>query len=653
MRPLLAGAVALFLGACNEIPATRPAPSLGAEWITAPGPELVVEREIDAPPGKPVLLVVAGSDEVTVAVDDAEVFLAGPSELQGHLAALDLRAILERAGGRGRVTLAARASGGRPPALLAAVTIGEGSRARNIVTGDGAFRLPSGGQPPLLASGALPPPPGSPLPVLALGRRVAIPRTERGLVLDGAVVGHVDVAFDGPSRGAIKLARDPGGLAAAAPIAYEAPGGRYLSATRETFCCIEVLPESGQVRDVGYLPTGAIALSGTPLAASDPRIATIDARALDAARVVAQAYVETGPGPRALQVARLRGVALALLSAHGESAAVRRSLDLLAASARKGGAVRGHVPGDGEPSLPEPSEALASFVIVLRDYVLYTGDVKSARRLWLPVDRQLTLLHQRTGARQLLDVPATGPGAPRRMRLEPNVLYGAALEAATDLSRWLSRISVTRLGRKSRAVRAALDRHLLQEPTGLYADGRIGDELLPPAPRGNALAALWGPEADPATMARRLALPGGDPEATILAAEAWMRGGEVDKGLALLDAASDATPAYLLRAYVLGVRPSSPGFRTFELSPDLGALAFVEGSVATPAGAIKVRVEAAGDAVQATVESPRGLRGTFRPARGQTIRSVDGKPPRLGRDGSAELPEGARSVVIASAAPSM
>jgi hypothetical protein len=52
---------------------------------------------------------------------------------------------------------------------------------------------------------------------------------------------------------------------------------------------------------------------------------------------------------------------------------------------------------------------------------------------------------------------------------------------------------------------------------------------------------------------------------------------------------SGAAPA--LTAYVLGVRPTSPGFRTFVVDPHPGELRFASGDVPTPFGDIHVSWE--------------------------------------------------------------
>ncbi len=52
-----------------------------------------------------------------------------------------------------------------------------------------------------------------------------------------------------------------------------------------------------------------------------------------------------------------------------------------------------------------------------------------------------------------------------------------------------------------------------------------------------------------------------------------------------------ASPIYLLGRYYLGVRPTAPGFNTYEVKPSLGGLEWLEGSVPSPFGAIRVKIK--------------------------------------------------------------
>jgi len=49
-----------------------------------------------------------------------------------------------------------------------------------------------------------------------------------------------------------------------------------------------------------------------------------------------------------------------------------------------------------------------------------------------------------------------------------------------------------------------------------------------------------------------------------------------------------ASPIYLLGKYYLGVKPLSPGYKDYIIEPNLGSLQWIQGSVPTPNGDIKV-----------------------------------------------------------------
>ena len=73
-----------------------------------------------------------------------------------------------------------------------------------------------------------------------------------------------------------------------------------------------------------------------------------------------------------------------------------------------------------------------------------------------------------------------------------------------------------------------------------------------------------------------------------------------------------AHPNYGLLATVLGVRPSSPGFRTVRIAPALGELRNAQGRVPHPRGEIDVNLVREGArGLRATVTMPVGVSGTF------------------------------------------
>jgi alpha-L-rhamnosidase len=73
-----------------------------------------------------------------------------------------------------------------------------------------------------------------------------------------------------------------------------------------------------------------------------------------------------------------------------------------------------------------------------------------------------------------------------------------------------------------------------------------------------------------------------------------------------------AHPNYGLLATVLGVRPSSPGFRTVRIAPALGPLRRAEGRVPHPFGDIDVQLVREGQrGLRAEITLPRGLSGVI------------------------------------------
>jgi hypothetical protein len=75
---------------------------------------------------------------------------------------------------------------------------------------------------------------------------------------------------------------------------------------------------------------------------------------------------------------------------------------------------------------------------------------------------------------------------------------------------------------------------------------------------------------------------------------------------------SGAAPA--LTQYVLGVRPTTPGFATFVVDPHPGSVAWAQGVVPTPHGDLTVSWKRAADRIVTTVQAPPGTRWENAPA---------------------------------------
>ncbi|MCW5547333.1 MAG: hypothetical protein KIT44_00040 [Opitutaceae bacterium] len=69
-----------------------------------------------------------------------------------------------------------------------------------------------------------------------------------------------------------------------------------------------------------------------------------------------------------------------------------------------------------------------------------------------------------------------------------------------------------------------------------------------------------------------------------------------------------AGPAHLLPAHILGLTPTSPGYRTVDLRPALGDLSAAEGIVPTPQGDIRIKLQ---NGLRGEVVLPAGITATL------------------------------------------
>ena len=74
-----------------------------------------------------------------------------------------------------------------------------------------------------------------------------------------------------------------------------------------------------------------------------------------------------------------------------------------------------------------------------------------------------------------------------------------------------------------------------------------------------------------------------------------------------------ASPDYDFLATVAGIRPAMPGFKTVEIEPALGKLAYIKGQLPHPAGMIIFDLKRKGtDGISGEITLPEGLTGIFR-----------------------------------------
>jgi len=83
-----------------------------------------------------------------------------------------------------------------------------------------------------------------------------------------------------------------------------------------------------------------------------------------------------------------------------------------------------------------------------------------------------------------------------------------------------------------------------------------------------------------------------------------------------------AHPLYHYFASVLGIRPTSPGFRTVEIRPQLGSLTYARGTLVHPSGEIAVDVRVGEDGLHGRVSLPPGVSGRLQI--GEHLHTIEG-----------------------------
>lgn len=115
---------------------------------------------------------------------------------------------------------------------------------------------------------------------------------------------------------------------------------------------------------------------------------------------------------------------------------------------------------------------------------------------------------------------------------------------------------------------------------------------------------LWGQmvDSDPHSTLWEAMAPDGTPKS--------LDHGAIYPGRTSLAHGWSTAPVYALSAYVLGMRPLSPGWRTWIVEPQTIGLRFAQGQVRTPLGALRSRWVSRPAGFKLTVDAPRGTRGT-------------------------------------------
>jgi alpha-L-rhamnosidase len=312
-------------------------------------------------------------------------------------------------------------------------------------------------------------------------------------------------------------------------------------------------------------------------------------------------------------------------------------------------------------------------ITALGNYYRYTGDAGFVRRHWPAVARQMAWDAEQVDANGLFAVTGTD-GADWNVEnisgelTYVNAVYVQALRSAATLADAVGRHRWARSWRTTASrVTRAINRHLFNPLTDVYdaSTGARGSVVQDsnvtailagiPAParaRGivarlaRDLAGPFGPldaSANAPGLYTRDVSPymgsfavlaafaaGDEPAALAIIRREWgymVRhdpGGTdweriqltgIPTGGAVADSSAHAWstgPTAALSQYVLGVVPRAPGFRSWTVAPQPGALRWAQGTVPTPHGPIAVRWRRVGGARNfvLTVEAPRRTAGT-------------------------------------------
>lgn len=321
------------------------------------------------------------------------------------------------------------------------------------------------------------------------------------------------------------------------------------------------------------------------------------------------------------------------------------------------------------------------FASVLADYVRYTGDTAFAAEQWKNVLRVLTWTGQQRGANGLLTTTAangkdwkvdnhTGEGAWN------NLIYYAALNDGAELATALGHDAEASTWRsQATALRRAINTHLWNPTTGVYdvsdnirgaiaqdantfaaltgvADARRADRILTVLdqrlrhPRGHLAYAEPAPAGQGQQISTMMSgwevmadLKAGRTTAALdLIRREWGYmlsqdpGGTTWENIPItgdLEGARSAAhswgglPAAALSRYILGVRPTAPGFDSFIVAPQTGDLSWAEGDVPTPHGPVSVSWSRVSHCrYSLDVEIPSGTTATVSVPGGRTLTGV-------------------------------
>ena len=344
---------------------------------------------------------------------------------------------------------------------------------------------------------------------------------------------------------------------------------------------------------------------------------------------------------------------------HGDPRLTRRVLLLVAHSLDRLPIAGSQVPGDWENDLLPNWSWL--WAVGCADYYRLTGDASFAGEVYPALSKQAEFIAAQRNAAGLLELPgywhlldwADMPCEPNDVVPHESCLAVAALSASAELARVAAHpAEAERWLQVAGELAEAVNRECWRDDAQAYGDvWRAGSGAEHFSQPTNIVALLSGVaegERAEAIIPNLLDRPPG----WARLGTPWMHGiacgllAERGQMLPVLNAIRDrwgdmldrgattawetfadfetrwwtrswchawsSLPAYLMSAYVLGVRPLEPGFSRALVAPQPGDLSWAEGRVPTPHGPIAVRVERTTTGLSVDVTLPEGVTGEVR-----------------------------------------
>ncbi len=349
----------------------------------------------------------------------------------------------------------------------------------------------------------------------------------------------------------------------------------------------------------------------------------------------------------------------------------RRALFLLAQNVSKlgavAGAVKGFAPCDYDPMLISYT---MEYVISVCDYYLHSGDRRACEALFPTLMKQFDVISRFTtpeglvnekwpGWGTFLDWSAMDFGGVSSCN---NAIYIRMHRDTARLARMLGKVDVAkRLEEKTGRLAAAYRRAFWSPREKLFVDALYDGKASPVRSQLANVFAVWAGLVDEKNIApllnkimdRRTLLPRtsgdfrlrpgftpqtggivpiGTPGSGSLLVQVLFEHGRASEALAYIKEnwipisrsgtfaehfmydyntsfchGWGAGPVTLLPAQILGIRPTAPGFREIEISPQSGGLRWAEGTVPTQSGDIHVKWEIVDGRMHTTYKVPDGM----------------------------------------------